>query len=236
METPVNAPFKEKVRLEFTKLREMTFKGKIEYIWDYYKIHILCTAISLIAIFSLLNTWIFNPNPDTVLFIAWNGGYATEEQLDRLKNHIEERLIEESANEEVAIAQFFFSSDDPSMNMAEVQRTVAMIAAGVIDLFITSHQLLEEQSHIGYLQPLDQVLAAIKLENPIVYSRIEENIVTALFETGENIVEQRPAGINIGNSPLFSSLGMFRQEIYVGVSVTSGQFNNIVQTLIMLFE
>jgi len=236
METPVNAPIKEKIRIEFAKLREMTFKNKLDYIWEYYKFHIVCITIVLFIIFSMLNLWIFNPRPDTVLFISWNGGFATEDQLKSLKDSLEERLIPEGENEEVVIAQFFLSSDDPAMNMAELQRTAAMLAAGTIDFFIVNSELLEQYSRFGYFMPLENVLTIIQSKNPEAYRRIEENVVTADFEIEEGVRENLSAGIKIGNSPLFLKHGLYRQDIYISIAATTNQLDNIIEALILFFE
>ena len=236
METPVNASLKEKFRIEIANLREMTFKRKLEHIWEYYKFHIISVLIILFVTLSLLNIWVFNPNPDTALFVSWNAGFATDEQIDSLVDVFEERLIEAGVREEVVVSQFFFNSDDPSVNMAGIQRTVAMISTGMIDLFVLDSQLLEDYSGIGYLQPLDSYLSVIESRDPVVYNRIEENIVSAMCEIDEDIIEERMVGIRIGSSPLFSKLGMFEQELYLSIAVTSGRTENVIQALIMFFE
>jgi len=236
MESSVNAPIKEKFRIEIAKLREMTFKAKLEYIWEYYKYHIIGLAILIFVIYSLLNFWIFDPRPDDALFISWNAGFVTEEQMDDLTDFLEERLVDADANERVAIAQFFYTSDDPSVDMANIQRTVAMLAAGVIDLFVMDLQMLEDYSEVGYLQPLDNILAEIKLRNPEVFGRIEESVVYALCAIDGDNKEMRATGIRIGDSPLFLELGLFKQELFFGVSITTEKVDNIIKTLIMFFE
>jgi len=236
METPVNAPFKEKVRLEFAKLREMTFKNKMEHIWEYYKFHIICFLTILFVVIGLLNVWVFNPKPDAALFISWNSGFATDEQVDRLAEVLGERLVEDGAREVVEVAQFYFSNNDPSVSMASAQRLVAMLSTGMIDLFILDHDLLENYSTSGFLMPLDTVLAEIKTRNPEVHSRIEENVVSMMCEVDVDVVERRMVGIKIGNSPLFTELGMFSQGLFLSVSATSGKFENVVEAMIMFFE
>jgi len=236
METPVNAPIKEKIRLEFVKLREMNFKEKREYIWEYYKFHIVCFFVLIFILISVLNIYVFNPRPDTVLFISWNAGFATDEQIDALIDALEERLVDKDANEEVAISQVFFSSGDAEADMANVQRTVAMIAAGMIDVFIADLNLLRDYANVGYLQPLDSVLAEIRAKNPEVYRRIEENIISAPTETNQEEKEERMVGISIGSSPLFTRLGIFRQELYIGVAISSTKLDNVAEAIIMLFE
>ena len=235
MENPVNAPFKEKVRIEIAKLREMTFKSKLEYIWEYYKFHIIIFLVLIFVLFSMLNIWVFNPNPESALFISWNAGFVTDEQEDKLREFLEERLIEEGVNEEVVVAQFFFGNPDPSIDMAGLQRTVAMIAAGIIDIFIIDEDLLNTYTETEYLQPLDSFLDKIKSIDPDAYERIKENVISVLYES-DGIREERQMGIKIGSSPLFLKLGMFEQELYLGVSITSGRTDNVVKTLIMFFE
>jgi len=235
MENPVNAPFKEKVRIEIAKLREMTFKSKLEYIWEYYKFHIIIFLVLIFVLFSMLNIWVFNPNPESALFISWNAGFVTDEQEDKLREFLEERLIEEGVNEEVVVAQFFFGNPDPSIDMAGLQRTVAMIAAGMIDIFIVDEDLLNTYTETEYLQPLDSFLDKIMSIDPDAYERIKENVISVLYES-DGIREERQMGIKIGSSPLFLKLGMFEQELYLGVSITSGRTDNVVKTLIMFFE
>jgi len=236
METPVNAPFKEKMRLEIVKLREMSFKEKLEYIWEYYKYHIIGLIVAILIIVSVLNAWVFNPSPDSALFIAWSSGFATEEQFDIMTDLLRERIVDEDVNEEVIISQFFFYSDDPSINMGTIQRTAAMIAAGMIDLFIVDTDQMEEFAQVGYLRPLEDILEEIKSKNPEVYSRIEDNKVIATFHFHDGRTVEHVAGIMVGESPLFIKLGIFRQELFASVSITSENLENIVEALIVLFE
>jgi len=235
METPVNATVKEKVRIEISNLREMTFKSKLEHIWEYYKFHIIAFLFIVFVLLSMLNIWVFSPNPESALFISWNAGYATDEQEGKLIEFLEGRLIDKGANEEVVVAQYFFGNVDPSADMAGFQRTVAMITTGMIDLFLINDELLNDFTESGFLQPLDSILDKIMSINPDAYDRIAENVITVLYES-DDIREERQTGINIGTSPLFAKLGIVEQELFIGVSISSGRIDNVVKTLIMFFE
>jgi len=235
METPVNAPFKEKVRIEINNLREMSFKNKLDHIWEYYKFHIVAFFVILFVLLSLLNIWVFNKKPETVLFVSWNAGFATDEQEDSLREFLAEQLIDEGAHEEVIVSQFFFGNDDPTVDMAGFQRTAAMIAAGMIDFFVVNTELLEMYTEAGFLQPLDEFLNEIMAIDPDVYERIMENVVMVMLER-DGVNEERQMGVKIGSSPLFRKLGMFEQELYMSVSITTGKTDNVVNTLILFFE
>jgi len=235
-ESPRGAPLKEQFSAEMTKLREMSLRGKVEHIWEYYKIPMIGIIILIFLIGGLLNMWIFNPRPETALFVAWNGGFALEEQFDGLRESLEKRLIDEHKNEEIIISQFMTGVDDPTMAMANVQRMIAMLSAGTIDLFILSTEMLEEQSNGGFLRPMESMLSEIKSMNPGIYARIEENITMVRYEIEEGDVSENIMGISIGSSPLLTELEFFEQELYLSIAITSDNTEIIKQALIAFFE
>ena len=241
METPRDAPFKEKLRIEIAKLREMTLKNKIEYLWEYYKIFIIGTIILLILIGSLINTRFINPPPETALFISWNTGFITEEhlteeQMEDLRIALEKRLIDEKVNKEIVISQVIASDVNPNFAMANTQRTVTMVAAGTIDAFFLDEGMFEEKIISRFLLPMESLLAEIQSKNPTAYDRINENITYKLYEPEEGNASERIMGIYIGSSPLFTELGFSKQELYFSVSITTENTDNIINALIALFE
>jgi len=236
METPVNAPLKVKFQLEIKKLREMSFKNKLEYIWEYYKIHIVALLIVLFIIGSLINTWLINPTPETALFISWNAGYATEEQLTELSEVLQLQIVNEGANEVVAIDRIFMNDDDSQMALASISQLVAMVSAGVIDIFILDSALLENYSLSAFIQPMDDILAEVKQENQIAYDRIKSEVKYADFSLEEDNVAERLMGIGIGNTPLLMDLGFHEQELYFATSITAGNADNIVRAIMVFFD
>ena len=236
METPVNAPVKERYRIEIAKLRQMTFKNKVEYIWEYYKVPIIIFGVLLALIGSLINTIFINPPPKITLAISWNAGYVFEEQLEVLSNVMNEQIIDESKNERVDVLHLFFTDDDPMISMANIQRLAAMVAAGQIDIFIVNSLLLEDYSINGYLQPMDEVLSKVRVLDPEVYSRIEERLTSALFESEDRNVTERIMGIDLSDSPLLSELGFFEQERFLSISITAGNIENAARAIIAFFS
>jgi len=235
MENPIGKPLKKQFRMELAKLREMDFKAKAAYIWEYYKIHLIAICLIFVAIGSLLNHFVFNPPPSSALFIAWSSGFIQDEQMNYLSSRLTEHIVDEDVNEIVEISMFV-TGGDPSMEMASVQRLVAMIAAGTIDVFILDSQLLKEYSENGFIQPMDDILAEIRLTNPTAFNRIEEGITLVLYEYDEGYSSERIMGIDLSNSPLISELDVFAQELYFSIAVTSGKIENIPYALMTLFE
>jgi len=236
METPPGAPLKEKLRIEMAKLREMKFRHKVEYIWDYYKLHIVITVVILLIIGGLISTRFQSPAPRTALLISWNMGAVLDEHLEGLTNVLNERILGETSDERIEIVSLLFIENDPTISMASTGRLVAMLTTGVIDVFILDSRQLLEYSINDFIQPMENILAEVKAKSPEAYGRIEENIVFAPFESGENNMTERIMGINISGSSLLSELWFVEQEIFFSTSATSENIENIVQALIAFFE
>ena len=236
MERPEAMPPHDKNRSERDKLRELDFKGKLEYIWEYYKLIIIGAVIALVIIGSLVNTYYFNPQPATALFIAWNAGYIFDEEINALTDALEERLIEEGENSRVIVSHFSTSYDEAPVMMANAERLVAMLAAGSIDVFIVGRELLQDYSYGEYLLPMEGLLAELKSNHPAVYGRIEERFTYALYGQEEGNVTEYIMGVSLAESPLFSGIGFYQQELYFAVAASTRNYENVINALIVFFE
>jgi len=237
-DTPVGAPFKVQYRMEMAKIREMPFKKKAEYIWEYYKIPILVFAGILFILGSLINIWFINPPPTTVLLVSWNATFAPDVLLTDLAEVLDERIVDEKKNERVEVISIWISEEagDPMMNMGNMQRLVAMVAAGTIDVFILNEELLEDYNGNGMIQPLEQILAEVRMKNSVVYNRIQEHIVILPRESEDGRMSEHIIGINIDDRPLLSEFPRFEQEFFFTVSTTSGNLDSVAEALIVFFE
>jgi len=237
METPVNAPFTEKVRIEFKKLKEMSFKDKVEYIWGYYKFYIISFIVILAVTASLLYSRVINPAPTTVLFISLNGGFATVEQITDLTTALEKRLIYEDANEEVIISQMLIRGGDMTAAMMNNTRITAMIAAGQLDVFLNDFEMLEVHSLNGFLRAMEEgMLINLNAMNPAAFKQIEDNFVYISHDFDDGTSIEYLAGVNIGKSPLLTGLGFFEQDLIFSIAVTTRNLETVLRALITFFD
>jgi len=236
METAEKPPLKDTDRTDLEKLREMNFKEKLEFIWEYYKYFIIGFVITVAVIWSLIYTIVLNPSPEPALFISWNAGFVTDAQIDDLKEYLEDHIVDEDENKEVVISVFYFDENNPETIMMGHQRMAAMIAAGMIDIFILNNELLELYTINGFIQPLERLLAEVYIKSPTAYNRISENIIYTLYEVEDNVFEERIVAITTGRNPLFSKLGFFEQEMFLGVSATAGNLENAMKAITLFYE
>jgi len=235
-DTPVYASVKEKFRIEKRKIKEMPFKKKVEYIWEYYKFHLIVIILILAIAGGIINSVFINPRPQITLFVAWSTGFITDEQTSDLTEKMNERIIEPKANETVEINMFFPTADDPSMDAAQIQRLAAMLSAGMIDVFILDFEMLEGYASFGYLEPMESFLNDIRRINPTVYNRIAENTVTVEYTTFEGVTYKNIMGVDISNSRLLNELGFFDFDRIFSLAISASFPGNAAEALILLFE
>ena len=230
----VNMPLKERWNTEVARLREMTFKEKLQHIWEYYKIHLMAVAVILIIIISLINIWLINPRQKTVLFVAWNAGFAVHEQLMVVADILADGIVENKKRETVEVSLFATHAGDPQSEMADTMRLTAMVAAGAIDVFILDNELLIEFTERGLIQPVEEILAGLRTETPLIYAEIDERLAYVLHTSEEKNPEGRLMGVDISNSPLLSELGIDQEELWFCVSASSDNLPNILPALVIL--
>jgi len=227
-------PFKERWNTEIARLREMTFKEKLQHIWEYYRLHLMVLIIILIIAGSLINIWLINPRQKTVLFVAWNAGFAMNEQLTAVADALSEGIVENRKRETVEVSLFFAPEGDPQSEMANTMRLTAMVAAGVIDVFILDSELLVEYTERGLIQPVEDMLGGLRTADPVVYAEVDERLAYVLHTSEEKNPEGRLMGVGISNSPLLSGLGFNEEELWFCVSASSDNLDNIVPALAIL--
>jgi len=236
MDTPVNAPIDEKIRIEISKISQLPFKKKVEYIWDYYKFYIFGFIIVLLVLAGLIYTRVINPAPETVLFVSWNAGIVTNEQIFDLENHLQELLIDKNENKKLMISEMSLENENPTFTMANLQRIMAMVATEDLDVLVLDSEMVLELSKAGLIRPLDAILAEAKTMNPEVYNAINEYTIVSQYENNDREMEERIMGVSIKNSPLLEGLGFIEQDWYVSISSTTRNIEMIAKMLIALFE
>lgn len=221
---------------ERAKLKTMNFREKREYIWEYYKIHIMVVLFLVFMFGSLINSWFINPPKKEYLQIAWISGYETQEHMDALARHLTEQLVEDPEREEVLITSFTLS-DDASYNNMMYQKLVAMVSSGQIDAFITDAEALKDMAAGGYFALLDETLAKLAEWNPTLSGHLTEQIVYADYFPDEDAPGENGAyGLPLMNCALFKTLGFYEQELFLSITVNSNKTDISARALQVLYE
>ncbi len=123
------------------KFKQLGNKEKIEYIWDYYKIHIIGTIVGLIFVFSMLNTLVFNREKDIGLSVVVRGqlGYYNELEVQDVTEKIQNIIEMDTSKYRVLIEDLPVSGvSDPTFVMAYESKFMAKASSDEIDLMVVS--------------------------------------------------------------------------------------------------
>jgi hypothetical protein len=123
----------------------MSTKERFSYIWDYYKFHIIGSITAIILLILLISS--IDEKKEAYLNITILGNGVNPEGIAQLQEQLTNELVKDKADEEVFIETLSYDKSSPdAASRAGVQKMVAQITTGSIDLLIVDKELFEEIS------------------------------------------------------------------------------------------
>ena len=224
------------LRTEWAKLKEMDFTEKRQYIWEYYKLHIIALLFVTIMTGSLLNTLIFNPPRQDYLYFVWIGPPVTSFVLEDFANEFD-IIVEDPERYIVRATNYTLESLDPQMMMALQTRFVAQMQMGGLDLFMLTRYELYVYSSIGFVLPIMTFLDAIGEISPAVHSILGERLVEIAFyvdDYSEILTDYMAASMR--GVPFFDKFDIRTDDLYMAVVINSDRFERAVRALELIFD
>jgi len=211
--------FKNFFSTEHAKLRDMTFKEKASYIWEYYKIPIIAAVVVLIVIGSIINTVWINPPKKMYLQIAFYGGYVDDSAISAVCGQLESGIMtpEDQQDMQITGASFMNNSGDPQMDMMYQQKFAAMISGNELDLLVTDANDLDDMVSQGILAPIKGYLSDSLL------SQLSGKLLEAPDENGV----QDDYAIKLDENKFFDAGGLPTDGMCLGVIVNTNHADNV---------
>jgi len=222
---------------EWAKLRVMNFREKREYIWEYYKIHIILTAFALFVIGSFINVWFINPPPRHHLHIAWQAGIIHTDSLDELGDRLS--VIVPDQDRYRVTVQSYVLMDEPQLDEALMTRFVVMITAGDLHATISSSQGILEGAEFGFIKPITSVLDVVREYNQELYEYFADRLLTisyTLWLEEDTPTHTDAMGIRISGAPMLLDMGIMWEGLYLGIIVNSTQIDATAHALLAMFD
>lgn len=187
------------MKKETSKFKQLDNKQKLQYIWDYYKIHIIATAAIICIIFSITSTILKNKAVD--LYVAYINIVTTDELLSSIDDatglsisNYTDMLITEDP-----------SGDDFQYAYASSVKLMSAISAGNLDIIVADSYGINMANSSEYLCNIKDFLAK---NNPALLNRLEP-----YFLYDKSGV---PFAIDLSYSSLFNHAG-FTEPVYLGI-------------------
>lgn len=160
------------------RLHNMSFKEKCDYIWGYYKLHILSTLILIAVIVSIVHSQI--TKLDVYCNITYIGDYISNETLEQVKSDINEIVLKDDKTKTIAFDTVLGDENSIKTNPQIVQKIGVVIAARGIDIAIVNKDFLDSNISSEMFLDLNTLdgFSSLPLSN---YELVKDNSSSSIY-------------------------------------------------------
>ena len=191
-------------------MSQESFSKKLEYFWDYYKIHVMITVFLACMFGSILHTIV--SQKETLLSIALINAFPNAED-EFLMEDFENYLGLNSKKQQVLIDSTYYLDDDSTSPYATTysQKFSTNAMAGKLDVVLADSRNFEFYGNQGFFQDLSLILPKELLDmyqDSLYY-------VDHPYDETSNLV---PIGIQINSAPKIGTFACYPgAEAYYGI-------------------
>jgi flagellar basal body-associated protein FliL len=192
--------------------KELSFKKKLEHIWEYYRWIILVLAVVVFACSSIFYSMFIKKKPVNFAGVAFYDINLSDEQYTAIENSLNEAL-ELTYPDTVEITDYYFIDDDVVFNNEMSQRFTMNLFAEELQVFVSDAESFEDARSQGVVADLteyysDEQLAALDEQGRLLYMKNDEDGT------------EKPYGIKVNESAIFSQCDLYSnsdEPAYAGI-------------------
>lgn len=192
--------------------KSMSTRQKLEYVWDYYRFHILGGIALLLAALSLIHHYMTLKTP--VLDLLFLNAYSIEnaqKPFDEFLTSNGYNLNDYEINVNTALS-FVLEEDSYQQDYYAMQTLSVLFAAGDLDLFAAPQQIYNDLAAAGYTTDLRTIFTETELE------ALDDMIIyTTLAETGETF----PSGLDLKGNRFLLENGFYTEGCCLAIAATT---------------
>jgi len=216
----------KKQKTEREKLRELPFKKKLEYLWEYYRLHALGIAIGIALIVYAIYE-IVSPDMETVFYAAWINNTINEDVINEVQTEFANHLEINPETEQVTFNTSFYLNGSPDFAVASSMSLAAFISAKEVDIIIAPESEFQTYAYNGTLEKLSDELPTD------LYSALTDHFyISNQSEDSEYSVY----GIYLTDTELFKNHAVNTDPYILGIVVNGQHKGNAIQFLRYLFN
>ena len=227
-----NVTFKERLHEEAAKLKEMSFKDKFWYIWEYYKFPIIGVIIAVFLVGSI-GSAMYNNRFDTALSCAvLNSRYDSDAlTVDQYFNEGFRAFIGLDENTKIDVDYSMSPTfDESAMNeysYAELAKLTAMISSKGLDVMIGRPDVIDHYGEmVGFLN-LEEALP------PDLYEQVKDYLYPVTnAETGQESF----CGLRLEDTSFGEKTGLILDNPVLTVMSNSPHTDTAIQLIRYIFE
>jgi hypothetical protein len=219
--------FKEQYNIEKEKLNKMNAKGKLEYIWEYYKYWIVGILVAAILIYGIVDAQIEN-SKDTYIYVTMvnsqlvSSGETT--LLDDFATYVTIKPKKERVNLDTSIQMNADMSDEYSMNCSA--KMFAQFAAKTIDVTIMNKDMIDFFDDKDAFSRLDEVIPSD------FYDAHKAQFITGTDSKGNKYI----CAMDISDSVIFQKTNAYLETPYISIISNTENPEHCIQFLEYLYS
>ena len=227
-----NVTFKERLHEEAAKLKEMSFKDKFWYIWEYYKFPIIGVIIAVFLVGSI-GSAMYNNRFDTALSCAvLNSRYDSDAlTVDQYFNEGFRAFIGLDENTKIDVDYSMSPTfDESAMNeysYAELAKHTAMISSKGLDVMIGRPDVIDHYGEMDGFLNLEEALP------PDLYEQVKDYLYPVTnAETGQESF----CGLRLEDTSFGEKTGLILDNPVLTVMSNSPHTDTAIQLIRYIFE
>ena len=151
------------------KFRELSFKEKLEYFWDYYKWVIVCVIAAIFLTVGIVD-WVHNLQMNTVLSVAFaNNGLMDTENVEK---EIASDLGLTDPQDQVEVATGMNANAEGEFDYYSQMAYIARLNGGTMDMLVMPQVLADRLKGEPEILPLTDLFSEEEMEK---YSSVIED-------------------------------------------------------------
>ena len=173
---------KEEISAERRKMKEMSFRDKLWYIWEYYKLHIGAVILAIVLL-NIVATSVYNTTIHPGLYcIIINSQSAQEMDMSILEEDFHD-LMGFGKKQPVYAESMFITHGDAATeySYASMAKISALVASRDLDVLMGDKENIEHYASMDGLADLTQILPGD------ILSQVEDRFVYAADSAGQSL-------------------------------------------------
>jgi hypothetical protein len=193
-------------------LKSMSRKEKIEYIWDYYKLHIISVIVVIAVIASFIHGQL--TKIDYVVNVTIIGNAINESKKEEAEKKFTSLVIKEGEQRKQALIDVI-ATDKSELSYEMMQKFVVRIAAGEIDVVILDKGFFDSFVKQDMFIPLESI-------SQINLSDIKQSKIEASGSTNNKAVY----AISVEGNKELEDIGYDTKNKVLGIMASSKNKDN----------
>lgn len=219
----------QKKKTEKEKLQDLSPKGRITYLWEYYRFQALGVVLALAIIFYIVYE-IANPDADTVFYVALINNTIDNEVIDEVSKEFSDVLQLNPETEALMFNTSLYMGNSVDYNVSNATSTQVLatyVMAREVDVIIAPESEFKAYAYNGYFDRISSQLPTdlyTKLSDCFYFSDLEDD------------PEKNVYGVYLTDTKLFANHAVSTDPYILGIVANSEHKGNSIEFIRYLFD